>query len=92
MSCWAAGDDKLGINKGQQVVTDQIISGQYQSIGVGTLEVRFGASTPTGTTGATTNLLTASATLHDVWEVECWSYGMEQQDSRQIRSINAVRV
>ena len=92
MSCWAAGNDKLGINKGQQVVTDQIITGQYQSIGVGSLEIRFGASTPTGTTGATADLLTASATLHDVWEVECWSYGMEQQDSRQMRSINAVRV
>ena len=92
MSCWAAGNDKLGINKGTQVITDQIISGQYQSIGVGSLEIRFGASTPTGTTGATSDLMTASSTLHDVWEVECWSYGMEQQDSRQMRSINAVRV
>ena len=92
MSCWAAGNDKLGINKGQQVVTDQIISGQYQSIGVGTLEIRFGASTPTGTNGNTSDLMTASATLHDVWELETWSYGMEQDDSRSIRSINAVRV
>ena len=87
---WVAGNDKLGINKGEQILTDQIITGDYQDL-AGGLQIRFGASTPTGTNGNTEVLMTASATLHDVWEVEVWSVGMEQDDSRSIKSINAVR-
>lgn len=89
-SVWGLGNDKLGINKGQQIVSSQIINGSYQELANG-LEIRFGASTPTGTNGNTADLMTASATLHDVWEVEVWSVGMEQDDSRSIKSINAVR-
>ena len=87
---WVKGNDTLGVNKGQQIITSEIITGQYQSIGGG-LEIRFGASSITGTSAATLNLLDASATLHDVWEVEVWGVGEEINDSRSIRSINAVR-
>ena len=80
----------MGINKGEQILTDQIITGDYQDL-AGGLQIRFGASTPTGTNGNTEVLMTASATLHDVWEIECWAVGMEVDDSRSIKSINAVR-
>ena len=89
-SVWAVGNDKLGINKGSQVVTDEIITGEYQSLSGG-LQVRFGASTPTGTNGNTDNLMTASATLHDVWEVEVWGVGEEIDDARGIKSANLTR-
>ena len=89
-SVWAVGNDKLGINKGSQVVTDEIITGEYQSLSGG-LQVRFGASTPTGTNGNTENLMTASATLHDVWEVEVWGVGEEIDDARGIKSAQLTR-
>ena len=89
-SVWVKGNDKLGINKGSQVVTDEIITGEYQSLSGG-LQVRFGASTPTGTNGNTENLMTASATLHDVWEVEVWGVGEELDDARGIKSANLTR-
>ena len=90
MSVWVAGNDKLGINKGEKILTDQIITGNYQDL-AGGLQIRFGASTPTGTNGNTEVLMTASATLHDVWEIECWAVGMDQDDSRSFKSSNAVR-
>ena len=89
-SVWVKGNDKLGINKGSQVVTDELITGEYQSLSGG-LQVRFGASTPTGTNGNTDNLMTASATLHDVWEVEVWGVGEELDDARGIKSANLTR-
>ena len=89
-SVWGLGNDKLGINKGQQIVSSQIINGSYQELANG-LEIRFGASTPVKLGGGTEALLTSAAVEHDVWEVEVWSVGMEQDDSRSIKSINAVR-
>ena len=89
-SVWGLGNDKLGINKGQQIVNNQIITGSYQELANG-LEIRFGASTPVKLGGGTEALLTSAAVEHDVWEVEVWSVGMEQDDSRSIKSINAVR-
>ena len=90
MSIWVSGNDKLGINKGEQILTDQIITGDYQDL-AGGLEIRFGASTPTGTNGNTEVLMTASATLHDVWEVEVWGVGEELDDSRGLRSAYMTR-
>jgi len=89
-SVWTVGNDKLGINKGNLAVDSEIITGEYQSLSGG-LQVRFGASTPTGTNGATDNLMTASATLHDVWEVEVWGVGEELDDARGIKSANLTR-
>ena len=89
-SVWTVGNDKLGINKGNLAVDSEVITGEYQSLSGG-LQVRFGASTPTGTNGATTDLMTASATLHDVWEVEVWGVGEEIDDARGIKSANLTR-
>jgi len=89
-SVWTVGNDKLGINKGNLAVDSEVITGEYQSLSGG-LQVRFGASTPTGTNGATDNLMTASATLHDVWEVEVWGVGEEIDDARGIKSANLTR-
>ena len=89
-SVWTAGNDKLGINKGNLTIDNEVITGEYQSLSGG-LQVRFGASTPTGTNGATDNLMTASATLHDVWEVEVWGVGEEVDDARGIKSAQLTR-
>ena len=89
-SVWTVGNDKLGINKGNLAVDSEVITGEYQSLSGG-LQVRFGASTPTGTNGNTDNLMTASATLHDVWEVEVWGVGEEIDDARGIKSANLTR-
>ena len=90
MGVWVKGNDKLGINKGSQVVTEEIITGEYQSLSGG-LQIRFGASTPTKLSGSTTDLLTASAVEHDVWEVEVWGVGEELNDARGIKSANLTR-
>ena len=89
-SVWTVGNDKLGINKVNLAGDSEIITGEYQSLSGG-LQVRFGASTPTCTNGATDNLMTASATLHDVWEVEVWGVGEEIDDARGIKSANLTR-
>ena len=91
MSIWVAGNDKLGINKGEQILTDQIITGDYQDL-AGGLQIRWAASTTIGTNGNTTVLMDAACVLHDVYEIEVWASGMEIDDSRSVRSINAVRV
>ena len=88
---WVKGNDRLGINKGNQIVTSETITGEYQSIGGG-LQIRFGGSTATGTNAGTTDLMTSYAYLNDVWEIEVWGVGEELNDNRQMRSINAVRV
>tara|TARA_R110002096_G_scaffold8558_6_gene35303 strand:+ start:3364 stop:4575 length:1212 start_codon:yes stop_codon:yes gene_type:complete len=89
-SIWVSGNDKLGINQGSKVVTDEIITGNYQTISNG-LQVRFGASTTIGTSGATANLMDASATIHDVYEIEAFAVGEEIQDSRGIKSAYMTR-
>lgn len=89
-SVWTYGNDKLGINKGNLAVDNEIITGEYQTIGGG-LRVRFGASTPTGTSGSTDDLMSASATLHDVYEVEVWGVGEELDDARGIKSAMLTR-
>ena len=89
-SVWGYGNDKLGINKGQLIVNNEIITGSYDLLAHG-LYVRFGASTPTGTNGNTASLMTATASEHDVYEVEVYHVGMEQDDTRMIKSINAYR-
>ena len=89
-SVWVAGNDKLGVNKGTQIITDQKITGLYQMLANG-LEVRFGASSTVGTAGTETSLLTASGVLNDVWEIEAHGIGESVQDSKMVRSIDAVR-
>lgn len=90
-SVWVRGNDKLGINKGQQVVTDEKITGDYQTLSGG-LEVRFGASTKVEQSGSVDDLLDASGTANDVWEIEVHQYGQDAQDNISCRSIEAVRI
>ena len=90
-SVWAKGNDKLGINKGSQVVTEEIITGEYQAL-AGGLQIRFGASTQAVKLSCSTEvLMTAEAVLHDVWEVEVWGVGEEINDARGIKSANLTR-
>ena len=91
MGVWVAGNDKLGINKGSQVVTDEIITGEYQTL-AGGLQIRFGASTQVEKlSGSTEEIMAAEAVLHDVWEVEVWGVGEEIDDARGIKSANLTR-
>lgn len=89
-SVWVSGNDTLGINKGQQVVTDEKIDGGYQFLTSG-LYIRFGATTTTGTAGSETNLMTAAAVLNDVWEIEVYRKGTDYQDKSNTKSIEAIR-
>jgi len=89
-SVWVAGNDKLGINKGSQVITEQIITGAYQALSSG-LQVRFGASSAVGTAGTEDNILTASGTANDVWEIEVFAVGEEIQDARGMKSASLTR-
>jgi len=89
-SVWVAGNDKLGINKGSQVITAQIITGAYQTLSSG-LQVRFGASSTVGTAGTEDNILTASGTANDVWEIEVFAVGEEIQDARGMKSASLTR-
>ena len=89
-SVWVNGNDKLGINKGSQVVTAEKITGFYQTLSGG-LQVRFGGSTPTGVSGGTADLLSNVATADDVYQIEVWAVGEELDDSRGIRSAYMTR-
>ena len=89
-SVWVKGNDKLGINKGSQVITAKKITGEYQAL-AGGLEVRFGGSTRTGTSGGTDDILNNSATANDLWEIEVFGVGEESPDSRGIQTANLTR-
>ena len=89
-SVWVNGNDKLGINKGSQVVTAEKITGSYQTLSGG-LQIRFGGSTPTGVSGATADLLSNVATASDVYQIEVWAVGEEMDDARGIKSAYMTR-
>ena len=75
-SVWVAGNEKLGIDEGSQVVTDQIITGQYQTL-AGGLQVRFGQKDKSDV-----------ATTNDEYEIEVFSHGQDVQDSGGVRAID----
>ena len=75
-SVWVAGNDKLGIDEGSQVVTDQIITGQYQTL-AGGLQIRFGQKDKSDV-----------ATTNDEYEIEVFSHGQDVQDSGGVRAID----
>jgi hypothetical protein len=77
-SVWVKGDDKLGVNEGNQVVTAQKITGDYQTL-AGGLEIRFGASAKDSV-----------ATANNEWEIEVTGKN-ENIDNNNIRSIQATR-
>ena len=66
------------MNEGNQVVTDEIINGDYQTL-AGYLQVRF----------AGTNF-DSTAALDDVFEVEVMGYS-EEVDSNTLKPIKMTR-
>jgi hypothetical protein len=77
-SVWGKNSDKLGINEGTQIVTDEKINGDYQSISSG-LQIRFAGSAKDST-----------ASLNDEWELEVFGAG-EEVDNPVVRSVKMTR-
>ena len=78
-SVWVAGNDKLGVNEGSQVITDEIIDGTYQSLSGG-IQVRFGGKDKA-----------SAATLNDEYEIEVFGYGEARDDARGVMSMSLTR-
>ena len=77
-SVWVKNGDKLGMNEGTQVVTTEIINGDYQALANG-LQIRF----------AGTNF-DSTATVNDIWEVEVTGWA-EEVDSNSLKNIKMTR-
>ena len=77
-SVWAKDGDKLGMNEGTQVITDEIVNGDYQSV-AGGLQIRF----------AGTNF-DSTAAVNDVWEIEVSGFA-EEVDSSSLKPIRMTR-
>jgi len=77
-SVWTKGNDKLGVNEGNQVVTAEIIDGDYQPL-AGGLQIRFGGSA-----------YNSAASANDTWEIEVagWS---EEVDNSTVNSVRMTR-
>ena len=78
-SVWVAGDDKLGVGEGSQVITADKVDGTYQSL-AGGLQVRFGGKDKT-----------ASATADDEYEIEAFGVGESRDDARGVMSMSMTR-
>ena len=77
-SVYAKDEDKL---KNNQVVTDEIITGDYQPLSGG-LQIRFGGSTDSSTANV-------SGTA-DEWEVEVAGWA-EEVDNSTVNSVKMTR-
>ena len=77
-SVWTKDGDKLGMNEGNQVVTTEVINGDYQSL-AGGLQIRFQGSADNST-----------ATADDEWEVEVMGL-YEETDNASMRSVRMTR-
>ena len=77
-SVWNKDGDRLGMNEGNQVVTDEIINGDYQAL-AGGLQIRF----------AGTNF-DSTAAVDDIWEVEVMGWS-EEVDSNNLQPIRMTR-
>ena len=77
-SVWTKGNDKLGVNEGNQVVTAETIDGDYQPL-AGGLQIRFGGSAYDSAAGA-----------NDTWEIEVAGW-QEEVDNSTINSIKMTR-
>ena len=72
-SVWGKSQDKL---KDNQIVTDEVVTGDYQNLGGG-LQIRFGGSTDSSV-----------ATVNNEWEVEVAGWAEEVDNS----TVNSVRM
>ena len=77
-SVWVKNGDKLGMNEGTQVVTTEIINGDYQTLANG-LQIRF----------AGTNF-DSTAAVNDTWEIEVTGWA-EEVDSSSLKHIKLTR-
>ncbi len=77
-SVWVKDGDKLGMNEGNQVVTDEIVNGDYQSL-AGGLQIRFQGTN-----------FDSTAAVNDVWEVEVMGWS-EEVDSSSLQPIRMTR-
>ena len=77
-SVWTKDGDKLGINEGTQVVTDEKINGDYQAL-AGGLQIRFAGSTKDSV-----------ATITNEWELEVFGSG-EEVENPVVRSVKMTR-
>ena len=76
-SVWIAGNDKLGIHEGSQVVTAEKINGDYQNLASG-LQIRFAGDK------------LDTATADDEWEIEVHGR-YEEVDNPTAKSIKMTR-
>ena len=77
-SVWTKGNDKLGVNEGNQVVTAETIDGDYQAL-AGGLQIRFGGSAYDST-----------ASANDTWEIEVAGW-QEEVDNSAVNSVRMTR-
>ncbi len=77
-SVWTKDEDKLGMNEGNQVVTDETINGDYQNLASG-LKIRF----------AGTNF-DSTAAANDIWEIEVTGWS-EEVDASSLKPIRMTR-
>ena len=77
-SVWTKGNDKLGVNEGNQVVTAETIDGDYQTL-AGGLQIRFGGSA-----------FDSTASANDTWEIEVAGW-QEEVDNSTINSVKMTR-
>ena len=77
-SVWTKDGDKLGMNEGNQVVTTEIINGDYQAL-AGGLQVRFSGTD-----------FDSTASVNDTWEVEVQGWS-EEVDSGSLKPIRMTR-
>ena len=77
-SVWAKDSDKLGMNEGSQIVTDEIINGDYQSLARG-LQIRFSGTD-----------FNSTAAVNDIWEVEVQGW-TEEVDANSLKPIRMTR-
>ena len=75
---WVKDGDKLGNQQGNQVVTNEKINGDYQSL-AGGLQIRFAGETKTSV-----------ATATNEWEVEVTGWA-EEVDSSSLKNIRMTR-
>jgi len=77
-SVWVKNGDKLGMNEGTQVVTTEIINGDYQAL-AGGLQIRFAGTD-----------FDSTAAVNDIWEVEVTGFA-EEVDSSSLKHIRMTR-
>ncbi len=77
-SVWVKDGDKLGMNEGTQVVTTEVINGDYQTLSGG-LQIRFAGTD-----------FDSTASVNDTWEIEVRGFA-EEVDSSSLKPIRMTR-